>query len=919
MKKTFVTCVKLGFIVLLTHSPLVVADQIASISEQLPSEIGFHKPGVLAKADTSLARVVAEYRAHVDQRKSTVFKPGSKFIQVSLGRIVIDARATNNGDTLLDDLIQLGLTNGAQYGVVVSGLLPFTAIEDALLLPSVRSLTASPRPITHAGSITSQGDVALRADIGRIVYSVDGTGVTVGVVSDSYDTQGGAGNDVLSGDLPTGGVPVLNGESILCGTLVFCIDEGRAMLQIIHDIAPGADLLFQTGIDGIANYANAITNLAASGADIIVDDLLIINEPMFQDGIVSQAVDSVVAGGVAYFSAAGNSGRESFEGAFDDSGEIFCIEIFPPIGDCEPTFERVGRMHDFDPGPGVDNYLNITIPENAIMTIAMQWDQPYGGAGPTADHDIVLLDGAGQTYHTISANDNVVTGEGWEALQWDNNEVLGAGTAFSVIITYDDVDSVGPPATLVKLVIFGAGITIDEWATNSGALFGHPNAAGAQAVGAAFFMDTPANGTSPPVLQPYSSAGGTPILFDINGTRLANPEVRQKPEITAVDGVNTTFFFDDSYGADGIDDFFGTSAAAPHAAGVAALVLAAKPGALPDQVNRVLENTAVDMGAAGVDYDSGHGLIQADAAIDAVLASYPKDMDGNGQADILLRDSASGANWLYLMDGAWIRSSQGVNTVSTAWQIVGNGDYNGDSESDALWHNSSTGAIWMYLMNGASIGSSVGVNTVGAAWQIVGNGDYDGDGNSDILLRHGSTGANWMYLMNGATINSSQGVNIVSTDWDVVGSGDYDGDGNSDILWHNSSTGVIWMYLMNGASIGSSTGINIIGQFSNVVGNGDYNGDGNSDILMRNGSTGVNWMYLMNGTSISSNVGVNTVNTSWQITGDGDYDGDGKSDILLRDSLTGSNWMYLMSGAAIANSLGINTVPSPNWGIVNVN
>jgi hypothetical protein len=88
--------------------------------------------------------------------------------------------------------------------------------------------------------------------------------------------------------------------------------------------------------------------------------------------------------------------------SFDDSGEIFCIEFFEPIGDCDPQFERVGRMHDFDPGPGVDNYMHITIPENSVMTIAMQWNQPFGGAGPTTDHDIVLLDETGQTMTNLN-------------------------------------------------------------------------------------------------------------------------------------------------------------------------------------------------------------------------------------------------------------------------------------------------------------------------------------------------------------------------------------------------------------------------------------------------------------------------------------------------------------------------------------
>jgi PKD repeat protein len=171
---------------------------------------------------------------------------------------------------------------------------------------------------------------------------------------------------------------------------------------------------------------------------------------------------------------------------------------------------------------------------------------------------------------------------------------------------------------LLKAVFFGGGITINDFPTNSGTLIGHANAAGAVAVGAAFFLETPEYGIDPPLLESYSSAGGTPILFGVGGTRLPVPEVRLKPEITAIDGVNTTFFFDDLHGNDGIDDFFGTSAAAPHAAGVAALMLQADPTLAPAQIKATLGSTALDMGAAGFDYDSGSGLIQADAAIAAL-------------------------------------------------------------------------------------------------------------------------------------------------------------------------------------------------------------------------------------------------------------------------------------------------------------
>jgi subtilisin family serine protease len=109
------------------------------------------------------------------------------------------------------------------------------------------------------------------------------------------------------------------------------------------------------------------------------------------------------------------------------------------------------------------------------------------------------------------------------------------------------------------------------------------------------------------------------------------PEVPMKPEITAVGGVNTTFFFSDSHGGDGIDDFFGTSAAAPHAAGVAALMLEAESTATPVEINTALETTALDIGVAGFDHDSGYGLIRADVA----LAALTQDADGDGIGNLL--------------------------------------------------------------------------------------------------------------------------------------------------------------------------------------------------------------------------------------------------------------------------------------------
>ena len=315
-------------------------------------------------------------------------------------------------------------------------------------------------------------------------------------------------------------------------------------------------------------------------------------------------------------------------------------------------------------------------------------------------------------------------------------------------------------------------------------------------------------------------------------------------------------------------------------------------------------------------------IVVAGPGIDIDNIHFSDEFQFSDTAHILWRNTVTGQNWLYLMNGATIDSSIGINTVPTVWKIVGNGDYNGDGKSDILWRNSVTGQNWMYLMDGSTVVSSVNVNTVpNLDWHIVSNGDYDGDGKPDILWRNSSTGQNWMYLMDGATILSSLSVNTVPTVWQVASSGDHNGDGKSDILWRNSSTGQNWLYVMNGATIETSTGVNTVADLNwQVAGHGDYDSDGKSDILWRNSVTGQNWMYLMDGSSITNSVGVNTLpDTNWKVAGSSDYNGDGKADIFWRNSSTGQNWMYLMNGAAIMNSVGVNTVSNTAWEVVNTN
>ena len=571
---------------------------------------------IASKVGFELASLYQEHTSSEVNVFSTALSSQSSnsMVEVIGDAVVVDFVATEDADALLADLQKLGLKQGSVYGRYVSGILPIAAIGSAADLKSLKFARASIATI-NVGLVTSEADEAMGADVARSTFGVDGTGVTVGVLSDSFDNLGGAVDDVASGDLPGIGNPLGNTTpvNVLEELPGGGIDEGRGMLQLVHDVAPGADLAFHTAGLGQADFANGIIELAEAGSDVIVDDIIYFAEPMFQDGIIAQAIDQVVTDGAAYFSSAGNNGRDSYESAFNPSGLVI------------PGF---GEFHDFDPGAGVDVLQSITIPVGAQFLASFQWDSPFfsvsGGAGSPNDLDIFLFDESGT---------NILASSTFGNLGNDPVEVLGFGNdgsfgtnQFNLAIS----NFAGPNPDLLKYVQFG-NVTINEFATNSSTTYGHANAAGAEAVGAAFYQQTPEFGVNPPLLEPFSSAGGTPILFDTDGNRLAEPEIRQKPEIVAPDGTNTTFFppfpGQDVEG-DGFPNFFGTSAAAPHAAAVAALMLEAVPGTSPDIIYETLEQTALDMDDPftpgfdeGFDFASGFGLIQATAAIEQLLNS----------------------------------------------------------------------------------------------------------------------------------------------------------------------------------------------------------------------------------------------------------------------------------------------------------
>jgi hypothetical protein len=570
----------------------------------------------MAKVGADLLALQAEYEAHLQQTSrqgaaARAFRSSNAIAPIAGGSVVIDTAASGDPEALAADLRALGADNVTVFGDMVSARVPVSAIPALKNLSSLQ-LARPAYAATHVGDVTSQGDDAVRGALIRNSFSLDGTGVTVGTLSDSYDCLGGASAGVASGDLPAG-VTVLVEQSPCTGAT----DEGRGMMEIIRDVAPGASQAFHTASGGQAVFAQGIIDLANAGAQVINDDFFYFAEPFYQDGIIAQAVNTAKGMGVAYFSAAGNADRKAYESAFRPSGQFFDIGF----GGQE--------AHDFDPDAGVDTCQQITIPVGGTLVLDYQWDQPFfsvsGPPGSASDMDIVLTDAACTTRFASSASSNV-GGDPFEFFSFTN---AGPATTFGVIILqFSD-----PDPGLMKTVFIGSGsITIDEFDTKTGASWGHSAALGGLGVGAADYRATPAFGQDAPLIETFSSAGGTPILFDTAGNRLATPEVRQQPDITAPDGADTTFFGSDTDGT-GFPNFFGGSAAAPHAAGVAALLKEAAGASLtPDDTYAALKDTAIDMDDpstdgfdTGFDFGTGFGLIQADTAIVEVGFDDPGD------------------------------------------------------------------------------------------------------------------------------------------------------------------------------------------------------------------------------------------------------------------------------------------------------
>ena len=440
--------------------------------------------------------------------------------------------------------------------------------------------------IANAGAAVWEGVKAHKADVAHAAGHT-GVGAKVCVLSDGVNSLAAR---QATGDLPAG-VTVLSGQAGLG-------DEGTAMLEIVHDMAPGASLAFASAFASAAQFATNILNLRSSlGCDIIVDDVNYFNEGAFQDGPIAQAVNTVTANGALYLSSAANSGNlthatsGTFEGDFVASAAPLPAVIAAVAG--------VGaQAHDFGGLPYTTLIAVGTAGTAGTRRVSLKWSDPLGGSGN--DYDLYITNSTGNTILSSSTSTQSGTQDPYEFAARSSNYPANSRI---YIVKYSGA------VRALRLDTHRGQISNGT----TGSTYGH-NAAGSAVSVAAVDVATAGGGafvggaTNP--VENYSSDGPRKMFYQPNGTAITSGNVLfgtnggttlQKVDLAAGDCGTTT--------TPGFLEFCGTSAAAPTVAAIAALIKGANPTATSAQILATMKVSTLDIEAAGWDRDSGAGIV----------------------------------------------------------------------------------------------------------------------------------------------------------------------------------------------------------------------------------------------------------------------------------------------------------------------
>ena len=560
------------------------------------------------------------------------------------GRVQVWVDATDGPEKAAKDLVGLGayVQRIDDASGIVQALVPVSGLPAAAALSSAVDVRLPQYGYAQKGSVTSEGDGILGSHSLRSAVTATGRGVRVGVISDGVEglASSQASQDLGPVDTTTCNVALQSAGSPPSPppspTAPGAGAEGTAMLEIVHDIAPDAQLIFGyfgLAVGGTALDFNAAVNCLAAHTDVVVDDISWFNAgpydgTSFISGNTSAALTNPANPIRGYYTSAGNQAQNHYHATFADSG----FHVGNVLGDWWELDRFQGGSGTTDGGFGLICSATVrcgdTIAVSAGRSFAvyLEWNDAFGSS--TNDYDLLVQD---NTAGTISPMNPQRQGAGFpfpvESFAMANTH--GSTTTYSILIgRYKNLGSARTFDMYISCsgcLGFSTGLPAPDdlaqhnYNTLAGSVPAQGDAGGGVvSVGAIASTDGPAYDT----IQYFSSRGPT-------------ADARTKPDVVAIDCVAVTAsggFF---------NPFCGTSASAPHAAGIAALLLSCNPMLLSGSptgtpaANRAtlhdaLLNSAVDVGAPGVDNTYGHGRLDTMAA--GPLAGCV-DSDGDGYPD----------------------------------------------------------------------------------------------------------------------------------------------------------------------------------------------------------------------------------------------------------------------------------------------
>ena len=629
-----------------------------------------------ASYDRGDPRLTAELKLHLTDRT------GNPLVRV---RLLPNA----NADAVITQLAAAGfrlLVRSTINPSLMEGYLPLADVHTAAAISGVHSILAQQRPVLRAGPVPSQAVPLEKVSVAR-ARGLDGAGLRIGALSDSYNSctptstpntcSTSAAQDIAAGELPAAGVTVLPGQDLPPGQGT---DEGRAIEQLLYDIAPGAQLGFATADISELQFAENILALRSQfNADVICDDVIYFDEPMYSDGLLAQAVDLVSEAGAAYFSSAGNNGLEAYEDEYRGISFASAQSLIARGGgnvhlEQIPAAIRPQTVHNFnrEGPPSITQRISVT----GLNQVSFQWDEPFNLGLVKTDFVIYVFDKNGNWLDPNVAptvfytTDNTVqTDEPFQYIEMIPfpTDIVGGANVSDYQFVIGNVN--GGPARHIKYINVN-GLAVSE-RQNAPSTWGHSAASGGRGVAATYYA-------IPRFPEDFSSPGPVTIYFDTQGNRLPQPDVRFTPQITAADGVDTSFFGFDSDG-DGWPNFFGTSAAAPDAAAVAALVLQAAGGSAslrPRDVYRLLERTATPISHPDDPWVANASAGPVDLSVNADWTRWDRDwtlsVDAIGRrsvASVTLDVAPIGLTFNPNPDRFSVGDSNGITVADMTWTV----------------------------------------------------------------------------------------------------------------------------------------------------------------------------------------------------------------------------------------------------------